>query len=76
MRERYPPAQWLDGRFARTTRIDLNSLSVTRIDEGAGTARVAVDLTEYLRDGTVRRFVGAWDMIRTDGGWRLHTPYF
>ena len=76
MRERYPPAVYIDARFARTARIAINSLAVTRLDADAGTARVAVDLTEYLNDGSTGRFVGGWDLIETSSGWRLDAPRF
>ena len=76
MRERYPPSVYIDERFSRTARIDLNGLSLIDLDAQAGTARVAVDLTEFLDDGSSRRFRGAWDLIATNAGWRLHQPYF
>jgi hypothetical protein len=35
-----------------------------------------VDLTEYREDGDVRRWVGSWDLVRTDSGWRMNDPDF
>ena len=45
MRERYPPEENIDGRFRRTTRIDLQRLDIRSIHDG--TAVVFVDLIEY-----------------------------
>ena len=76
MRRRYPPDQYIAGRFAPTTRIVLNRNEVVALDEPSGTAVVAVDLTEYRESGTVRRIVGSWDLVRTDAGWRMNDPDF
>ena len=42
MRERYPPDEWLIGRFRRTTRIDIPRLVTRSVNLDAGTANVAV----------------------------------
>ena len=77
MRRQYPPNGYIDGRFSKTTRIDLRRNEVIAINTRAGTAVVAVDLTEY-RDATPskRRFVGRWDMVLTSRGWRMDEPHF
>jgi eukaryotic-like serine/threonine-protein kinase len=76
LRERYPPREYIDGRFAPTESIDLDRNDLIAYDESAGTAVVGVDLTEVRRDGEVRRFVGSWDLVRTDAGWRMSDPDF
>jgi hypothetical protein len=77
MRQQYPPDGYIDGRFSRTTRIDLRRNEVVAFDAGAGTAVVAVDLVE---DRTVepspRRFIGRWEMILTADGWKMDEPHF
>ncbi|MBA2315246.1 MAG: hypothetical protein H0V87_07650 [Chloroflexi bacterium] len=72
MRERYPPATNINGRFAETVRIDLNRNEVVQQD--ADSAVVAVDLTEFRSSGEVRRYVGSWDLVLTDAGWRMDDP--
>ena len=76
MRNRYPPDEYIADRFRATTRIDLNRNQVVSLNEQAGTAVVAVDLTEYRSDGSVRRFAGSWDLVRTSAGWRMNDPDF
>jgi hypothetical protein len=74
MRERYPPDEYIDGRFAPTSRIDLLRNEVVARD--ANSAVVAVDLVEYRTDGAVRRFTGSWDLVLVDGQWLLNDPDF
>ena len=77
MRDRYPPAQNIDGRFAPTTAIDLRRNEIIAIDQAAGTATVAVDIVEYRESGTSpRRFVGDWDLVLVDGEWLMNDPDF
>ena len=62
MRNEYPPDGYIDGRFAATTRIDVNAARIR--SQTSRTAVVAVDLTEYR-------------LIRTDtalGGQLGHGP--
>ncbi len=73
----YPQAGYIDGRFAPTTRIDLNRNEVVALDSSAGTAVVAVDLVEYRSSGpSPRRFIGSWDLVLTGEGWRMDEPHF
>jgi eukaryotic-like serine/threonine-protein kinase len=76
LRDRYPPSLYIDDRFARTARIDLQRAELVRSSLASGTATVAVDLVEVLDDGTTRRFVGSWDLVRAGDGWLLADPDF
>ena len=77
MRAEYPPDGYIDGRFSRTIRIDLLRNEVLSLDADAGTAVVAVDLVEHRTvEPTPRRFIGRWDMVLTDDGWRMDEPHF
>ena len=77
MRREYPPDGYIDGRFAQTTRIDLLRNELIAIDVRAGTAVVAVALVEYRTvEPSPRRFIGRWDMVLTDDGWRMDEPHF
>jgi hypothetical protein len=71
MRNRYPPASNIDGRFSETTRIVLNRNAVVQQD--GDSAYVEIDMTEYQTDET-RRYVGGWDLVLTQNGWRMHDP--
>ena len=77
MRERYPTAEYIDGRFAPTTEIVLQRNEIVAFDPTRGTATVAVDIIEY-REGSdsPRRFVGDWDLVFTEAGWRMSDPDF
>jgi hypothetical protein len=76
MRQRYPPAEYIDGRFAQTTDISVNSARTIAYDGNAGTATVAVSLTEARTNGETRQWVGDWDLVLTSDGWRLNDPDF
>lgn len=77
MRRQYPPDGYIDGRFSRTTRIDLRRNDVIALDAGSGTAVVAVDLVEYRTvEPSPRRFIGRWEMVLTTDGWKMDEPHF
>ncbi len=77
MQRRYPPDEWLVGRFSRTTRINIIGLRQTALDSAAGTATVAVSLIEYRTvEPSPRRFDGSWDLVRSGGRWLLDEPHF
>jgi hypothetical protein len=76
MRQRYPPSEYIDGRFAQTTYITVNSARTIAYDGDAGTATVAVRLTEGRTNGETRQWIGDWDLVLTSGGWRLNDPDF
>jgi protein kinase-like protein len=72
MRAAYPPQTNIWGRFDATSSIVARSASVT--SAGPGSAAVAVDLIETLRNGAVRRWVGTWYLVRSGSGWLLDQP--
>jgi serine/threonine-protein kinase len=75
MQERYPPDEWLIGRFSRTERIDV--LRVRRIASTSATATVVVTIREYRTDAaSPRTLAGDWDLILVDGRWLLDDPDF
>ena len=77
MRRQYPPNGYIDGRFSRTTRIDLRRNEITSLNRRAGTATVAVDLIEYRTvEPSPRRFVGWWELVLVDGQWLMDRPHF
>jgi hypothetical protein len=76
MREAYPPDGYIDGRFAPTTRIDIDRLSIRSMDLRAGTAVVDVAITEYRENGDVRQFDGSWELVLRDGTWLMDQPRF
>jgi serine/threonine-protein kinase len=77
MQRRYPPDEWLIGRFSRTTRIDITRLRRTALDPAAGTATVAVTIVEYRTvEPSPRTFSGTWDLVRVGGRWLLDAPHF
>jgi hypothetical protein len=72
MRASYPPQTNIWGRFDRTSSIVARSASLTSAQPGS--AAVAVDLVETLSDGSVRRWVGTWYLVRSGSGWLLDQP--
>jgi serine/threonine-protein kinase len=74
MRRRYPPAQYIDGRFAPTTGITLRRVETTA--QSGSTATVAVDLIESRSDGSTRHWVGSWDLVKSSGRWLMNQPHF
>jgi hypothetical protein len=74
MQERYPPQEYIVDRFIDTTRIDITYIET--VSRGDGQARVEVALTEYRLLDPARTLVGAWDLLKVDGGWLLDVPYF
>ncbi|MEX2010937.1 MAG: hypothetical protein WEF51_01735 [Chloroflexota bacterium] len=77
MRRQYPPRGYIDGRFARTTRIDLRRNEIVALNARAGTAVVAVNLIEYRTvEPSPRRFIGRWDLVLVNGRWLMDRPHF
>jgi hypothetical protein len=77
MRRQYPPKGYIDGRFSRTTRIDLRRNEIISLNARAGTAVVAVNLIEYRTvEPSPRRFIGRWDLVLVNGRWLMDRPHF
>ena len=77
MRANYPPAEWLVGRFRRTTRIDITRLRTLSVNQATGRASVAVSRIEYRTvEPSPRSFTGSWDLVRINGRWLLDQPHF
>ena len=75
MRRQYPPDGYIDGRFSRTTHIDLRGNDL--IDATSRAAVVGVDLIEVRSvEPSPRRFVGRWELVLTDEGWKMDEPHF
>jgi serine/threonine protein kinase len=72
MRAAYPPQTNIWGRFDATAGIGARSAAVT--STSSQTAMVAVDVLETMRDGTVRRWVGTWYLVRSTSGWLMDQP--
>ena len=71
MQARYPPAQYIDHRFAATQQISLLAERVLRAEDGV--AIVYVDVIERI-DGQTRDWVGTWQVVNTTSGWLLNQP--
>jgi len=72
MRASYPPQTNIWGRFDATSSIVARSASLTSANPGS--AAVAVDLIETRTDGSIRRWVGTWYLVRSGSGWLLDQP--
>jgi len=73
MQANYPPAQFIDGRFADTAALQLSGNTTTSEDPVTGRATVAVDLLETTSGGS-RRWAGTWQLVRGNDGWLLDRP--
>jgi hypothetical protein len=76
MKSQYPPSEYINDRFAATTRIDINRISIRSMRVANQTATVFVDLSEYRTSGAARHWVGNWDMVLTSAGWLMDRPHF
>jgi serine/threonine-protein kinase len=72
MRAVYPPQTNIWGRFDATRQIVARSAAV--VSATSGSAAVNVDLVETMRDGTTRRWVGTWYLVRSGSGWLMDQP--
>ena len=73
MQANFPPAEFIDGRFANTTSLRLLGNETTAVDAVTGRATVAIDLVETTSSGT-QRWVGTWQLVRGTEGWLLDRP--
>jgi hypothetical protein len=71
MRASYPPATYIDDRFAATQQINLRTDRVVAVS--GGVASVYVDLVERTAAG-VHHWVGTWQLVQTPAGWLLDMP--
>jgi hypothetical protein len=76
MRRQYPPSGYIDGRFSRTTAIDIRRLETRSLNTKKGTATVYVDLVEHRSGESPRRYAGTWDLVRGTSGWLMDRPHF
>jgi hypothetical protein len=67
-----PSATCINQRFANTTYIRINGISLQ--SQSSATATVNVDLTETLASGTTNRYTGTWHLVTGSGGWLLDSP--
>jgi len=75
MRTAYPPAEYIDGRFAHTQSLTLSRADVVEVDNGKGRATVAIRLAEVVGPPTTtRQYVGTWSVVRGPNGWFLDQP--
>lgn len=74
MRDTYPRAENLDGRFDDTSSIAFEQLYVA--EQADGRATVQANFVETYESGSSRRFVGYWRMVRVDGRWLLDEPQY
>ncbi len=73
----YPPAEYIDARFAHTQRMVVGSTQVTSLDDSGGTATVKVDVTEVTSASpTPRPPAGDWYLVPGGSGWLLDRPSF
>jgi hypothetical protein len=75
MRQAFPPAANIDGRFDQTHELRLQRVDVVTVNPGQGQATVAVELVEVIGNPPVqRRWTGTWQLIRGEAGWLLDRP--
>lgn len=71
MQAKYPPAEFIDQRFASTRRIDLRAARV--VASGDGVATVAIDVVEVSGDAR-HHWAGTWQLVLSPSGWLLNQP--
>jgi hypothetical protein len=71
MQARYPPAQYIDHRFAATQQINLQAARI--LGNSGGLATIYVRVVEVM-DGQTRHWVGTWQVVNTSSGWLLNQP--
>ena len=74
MKANYPREPNLDNRWDDTASITINQIAVTSMTNSY--ANVFIDFVETKDDGSSRRFVGSWDLVRSGDGWLLDNPNF
>jgi hypothetical protein len=71
MQSTYPPAEYINRRFAATQQIYLQAERT--LSNADGRATVYVDVVEVI-NGQTRRWVGTWQLVDTRSGWLLSRP--
>ncbi len=71
MQAQYPPAEYIDQRFAATEQLDLRAERV--VGDSGGVAVVYVDVVEVI-GGQMHHWVGTWQLVDTSSGWLLNRP--
>jgi len=71
MKAAYPPAIYIDHRFAATQQINLTGSRV--LSDQAGTAVIYVDVLEIV-SGHPREWVGTWQLVQGQSRWLLNSP--
>jgi hypothetical protein len=74
MKAGFPREGNLDNRWRDTADITFSQLYV--VEQTQTTAAVQVDFVETKEDGSSRRFIGWWELIRSGDGWLLDQPHF
>ena len=74
MRATYARRENLDERFAQTSEIRFDSLTVA--DRSATTAVVQANFTEFYDTGASRQFVGYWELVLVGNRWLLDAPHY
>jgi hypothetical protein len=64
----------LDNRWRDTASITFNQLYV--VEQTQSRATVQVDFVETRDNGSQRRFIGWWELVRSGDGWLLDYPHF
>jgi hypothetical protein len=64
----------LDNRWDDTASVSFNQIYV--VEQTQSSAIVQVDFVETKDNGSSRRFVGWWELVRSGDGWLLDNPHF
>lgn len=74
LRQAMAPSQYINDRFAPTQSMSVDRIQVLGVDPAAGTATVAVSLTETDSGNVVRHIHGTWQLVQQNGSWYLNWP--
>jgi hypothetical protein len=74
MRDVFPPAENIVGRFAQTQRLTLEDIQLLMLDDVTGLATVRVAVSEVVPAAGTRRYRGTWDLVRAGQAWFLDQP--
>jgi hypothetical protein len=74
MRAGFPREGNLDNRWRDTADVSFTQLYV--VEQTQTTAKVQVEFVETKDNGSSRRFIGWWELVRSGDGWLLDQPHF